>query len=128
MKFSAIFAAALIAVAGAGAARAADEHGHDHKPLHGGLVAESGATEYELVSKTDSIALYAREGGKPVSMLGGRAKLTLLSGAEQSQVDLAPAGDKLQATGNFKVAAGTKIVATVQLQGRKPANVRFAIK
>ncbi|RZI98250.1 MAG: hypothetical protein EOP39_27090 [Rubrivivax sp.] len=61
-------------------------------------------------------------------MLGGRAKLTLLSGAEQSQVDLAPAGDKLQATGNFKVAAGTKIVATVQLQGRKPANVRFAIK
>lgn len=126
MKLFPIFAAALIAVSGA--AQAADEHGHEHKPLHGGLVSESGSTEYELVAKADSIALYAREHGKPVSMQGGRAKLTLLSGTEQSQVELAPASDKLQAIGSFKVAAGTKIVAAVQLQGRKPANLRFAIK
>jgi hypothetical protein len=126
MKLFAPLAAVLIAVAGP--ACAADGHGHDHKPLHGGIVAESGPTEYELVARPDAITLHAREKGKPVNVQGARAKLTILSGGEQAVVDLKPANDRLQAVGSFKVAAGTKIVATVELQGRKPANLRFAIK
>lgn len=107
---------------------AADEHGHDHKPLHGGILAESGPTEYELVAKADAITLHAREKGKAVNVQGARAKLTILSGGEQSVVELKPANDRLQAAGSFKVTPGTKIVATVELQGRKPANLRFAVK
>lgn len=126
MKLFAPLAAVLIAVAGP--AYAADEHGHDHKPLHGGILAESGPTEYELVAKPEAITLHAREKGKPVSVQGARAKLTILSGAEQSVVELKPAADRLQAAGSFKVAPGTKIVAAVELPGRKPANLRFAIK
>ncbi|MFG6432857.1 hypothetical protein [Roseateles sp. LYH14W] len=126
MKLFAPLAAVLIALAGP--AYSADEHGHDHKPLHGGILAESGPTEYELVAKPDAITLHAREKGKPVSVQGARAKLTILSGTEQSVVELKPAADRLQASGSFKVVPGTKIVATVELQGRKPANLRFAIK
>lgn len=127
MKLFAPLAAVLIAVAGP--AYAADEHDHHgHKPLHGGILAESGPTEYELVAKPDAITLHAREKGKPVSVQGARAKLTILSGTEQSVVELKPAADSMQAAGSFKVAPGTKIVAAVELQGRKPANLRFAIK
>ncbi|TDP79572.1 hypothetical protein EV672_11261 [Aquabacterium commune] len=82
MKLFAPLAAALIAVAGP--AYTAYEHGHDHKPLHGGIVAESDPTEYELVAKPDAITLHAREKGKRVSLRGARAKATILSGAEQS--------------------------------------------
>jgi hypothetical protein len=127
MKLFAPLAAVLIAVAGP--AYAADEHDHHgHKPLHGGILAESGPTEYELVAKPDAITLHAREKGKPVSVQGARAKLTIRSGTEQSVVELKPAADSMQAAGSFKVAPGTKIVAAVELQGRKPANLRFAIK
>ncbi len=126
MKLFAPLAAALIAFGNP--AYAADEHGHDHKPLHGGILAESGPTEYELVAKADAITLHAREKGKAVNVQGARAKLTILSGGEQSVVELKPANDRLQAAGSFKVTPGTKIVATVELQGRKPANLRFAVK
>jgi len=40
-----------------------------------------------------------------------------------------PVGEgRLEAKGTFKVAAGTKVVALVTLPGKKPANVRFALK
>lgn len=126
MQLSAAFAAVLIAMASH--AHAADGHGHAHAPVHGGILAESGPTEYELVAKPDAITLHAREKGKPVNVQGARAKLTILSSTEQAVVDLKPSNDRLQAAGSFKVAPGTKIVATVELQGRKPANLRFAIK
>lgn len=122
-----LIAATLLVLAGSGFA--ADGHaGHDHKPLHGGVVAESGHLELELVAKPDVIALHLRDHGKPFSLQGASAKLTLLSGTEKSEVQLTPAGDRLEAKGNFKLAAGTKAVATVTLAGKKPINTRFALK
>jgi hypothetical protein len=126
MKLLAPLAAALFTLGAS--AHGVDAHGHEHKPLHGGLVAESGATEYELVARPDTLALHVREKGKPVSVEGARARLTVLSGGAPSIVELKPAADRLQAAGSFKVGAGTKIVATVELPGRKPANLRFAIQ
>ena len=55
------------------------------------------------------------------------AKLTLLSGTEKQQVELKPAGDKLEAKGSFKVAAGTKVVAVVLTTG-KYSTARFVLK
>ena len=52
-----------------------------------------------------------------------------LHGSAKSEATLVPLGDdRLEARGRFQVAAGTKIVATINLTGKKPINVRFAIK
>ena len=108
---------------------AADGHSHDAKPLHGGVVTEASDIEFELVAKADTITLYVRDHGKPANTQGASGKLTILSGADKTEATLAPAGDnKLEAKGSFKAGPGTKFVATVTLQGKKPATMRFALK
>jgi hypothetical protein len=110
-------------------ASAADKHNHahEHKPLHGGIVVEVNDVDFELVPKADLLALYVRDHGKPASTKGATGKITLLSGAEKAEATLSPAGeDRMEAKGAFKVGPGTKYVATVTLQGKKPVNVRFA--
>jgi hypothetical protein len=132
MKATSLFAAlaTALALASVGQARAAGghDHGHAHKPLHGGVVVEVKDVDYELVAKPALIQLHLRDHGKPVDVSKSSAKLVLLSGTEKQEVELKPAGDKLEAAGAFKVAAGTKVVATVNIAGRAPVNVRFAVK
>lgn len=103
------------------------EHAHEHKPLHGGVVVEVKDIDYELVAKPTVIQLHLRDHGKPADVSKATAKVTMLSGTEKQEVELKPAGDKLEATGNFKVGAGTKAVAVVSVAG-KAATVRFSIK
>ena len=119
-----------IALALAGSAFAAGEHNHahEHKPLHGGLVVEVKDMDYELVAKPTVIQLHLRDHGKPTDVAKASAKLTLLSGAEKQEVELKPAGDKLEATGTFKVGPGTKVVALVTIAGKPAGTVRFALK
>ena len=126
-----LFAALALTVSFASPVLAAGDHGagHDHQPLHGGTVVATNDMDYELVAQPDTLTLHLREHGKPVKTEGMGAKLTLLNGTEKSEAVLTPAGEsKLQAKGTFKVAAGTKVVALVTLPGKKPANVRFAVK
>ena len=126
-----LVAALALAAAATTAARAAGDHGagHDHKPLHGGIVVEANDMDYELVAKPDGITLHLRDHGKPAKSQGVTAKLTLLNGTEKTEAVLVPAGEgKLEAKGTFKVAAGTKVVALVTLPGKKLANVRFAVQ
>ena len=59
--------------------------------------------------------------------ISGGVKLTLLSGTDKQEIELKPAGDKLEATGSFKVGPGTKAVAVVTVAG-KPATARFTLK
>lgn len=103
---------------------------HDHKPLHGGIVAEASDLDFELLlSRPGQLTLYVRDHGKPLPLNGASARLTLLSGADKREALLAPVGgERLEAQGDFKLAAGSKVVALVQLPGRKPVNVRFALK
>lgn len=103
------------------------EHAHEHKPLHGGVVVEVKDIDYELVAKPTMIQLHLRDHGKAADVSKATAKVTMLSGTEKQEVELKPAGDKLEATGTFKVGAGTKAVAVVTVAG-KPATVRFTIK
>ncbi len=85
--------------------------------------------DFELVSTAGSIALYVRDHGKPVNLQGTTAKLTMLSGAEKSELTLTAGADgKLQAVQTKKLAAGTKVVAVVSVPGRKVTNVRFVVK
>ena len=128
MKMHALFAALTLALAGSALA-AGDKHGHahEHKPLHGGVVVEVKDMDYELVAKPTTIQLFLRDHGKAADVSKASAKVTLLTGSEKQEVELKPAGDKLEATGSFKVGPGTKAVAVVTVAG-KPATARFTLK
>ena len=125
MKTQTFIAALLFAVSGATLAAG----NHEHKPLHGGVVVEANNMDFELVATAELITVHVRDHGKAANVKGATGKLTLLSGSAKSEATLVPLGDdRLEARGSFQVAAGTKIVATINLTGKKPINVRFAIK
>lgn len=112
------------------AAEKGHSHAHkEHKSHHGGVVAEIGHTEYELVAKPEVLTLYIYDDDKPVSTRGATASLVLTSGNEKSNAKLDPAGEnKLEAKGSFKVAPGTRVLVTITLEGKKPQQVRFTLK
>jgi hypothetical protein len=128
MKTHALLATFALALAGSAfAAGDKHDHAHEHKPLHGGVVVEVKDIDYELVAKPTMIQLHLRDHGKPADVSKATAKLTLLTGAEKQEVELKPVGNKLEATGSFKVGPGTKAVAVVTLGG-KAATARFTVK
>lgn len=124
MKKFAVIAAFLAAVAAPAITLAAD----DHSAKHGGIMVPGKEADYELVAKPDTVQLYVYDHGKPMDVSKATAKLTLLSGAEKQEVNLAPAGDKLEAKGSFKVGAGTKAVAVVTNSGKTLGTARFSLK
>lgn len=124
-----IAAVALVSLALPAAAGGKHAHGDEHKPKYGGIVQEVKEVQYELVAKSDSIAIFVEDHGKKVDTKGGAAKVTLLNGAEKSEAALVPAGDnKLEAKGTFKVMPGTKVVAVVTLAGKPGQSMRFTLK
>ncbi len=127
MNFNTLLTAAAVALTAS--AFAADDHSHGPKPKHGGIVAEASDIEFELVAKAGTITVFVRDHGQALATQGATGKLTILAGADKAEAALAPAGDnKLEAKGAFVVAAGTKFVAAVNLPGKKPINVRCALK
>jgi hypothetical protein len=101
----------------------------DHKPKYGGVVAVVKDVQYELVTKSDSIAVFIEDHGKKVDTKGATAKLTLLTGGDKTEIALFPVGENgLEAKGAFKVSTGTKAVATITLAGKPPISARFEIK
>ncbi|MET0333779.1 MAG: hypothetical protein ABW190_05865 [Rhizobacter sp.] len=106
----------------------AGNHAHEAKPAHGGVVSVVKDINYELVAKADTLTLYVSDHGKPVDLKGASAKLTLLTASDKADATLAPAGDRLEAKGTFKVGAGTKVAGQVTLAGGAPTSVRFTLK
>ena len=128
MKTQALFAAIALSLAGSAfAAGAKDDQGHDHKPMHGGIVVPTKLMDYELVAKPTMIHLYLRDHGKAADVSKATAKDTLLTGTVKQEVELKPIGNKLEAIGSFNVGPGTKAVAVVTVGG-KPSTVRFDMK
>lgn len=124
-KTAALFTMALSLFGGAALA-AGEDH---HEPQHGGILVEGKQADFELVAKPDVIKLYLSDHGKKMDHSKASAKVTLLTGAEKQEVTLAPAGgDKLEAKGSFKVAAGTKVVAVVTNDGKSLGTARFTLK
>ncbi len=127
MKLRHFVAVCCLAATAAAYAAGNHSHAHEHKPLHGGLVVEVKDMDFELVAKPDVLQLYVRDHGKPVDTTKASAKITLLSGADKQDVELKAKDDKLEARGNFKVAAGTKAAASVVIGG-KSISARFVVK
>ena len=126
MKFSQVLIALAVSISGT--AFAADDHGHEDKPMHGGVTAQAKDVDYELVAKADKLQLFMRDHGKPFDVSGMTAKATLLAGSDKQEVQLQPVDGKLEAAGNFKVASGTKAVVAVSKVGKAVASVRFTLK
>ena len=126
MKFSQVLIALAVSISGT--AFAADDHGHEAKPMHGGVTAQAKDVDYELVAKADKLQLFMRDHGKPFDVSGMTAKATLLAGSDKQEVQLQPVDGKLEAAGNFQVASGTKAVVAVSKVGKAVASVRFTLK
>lgn len=125
MKFNHALFALAISVSGTAFA---SEKDHDSKPVHGGVVTQAKDIDYELVASASKLQLHVRDHGKPVDVSGMTAKVTLLAGTEKQEVELKPAGAALEASGSFKVGAGTKVVAAVSKAGKAVASVRYTLK
>lgn len=127
MKLTQLLSVLVLSTAGASFAADKHNHGHEHKPLHGGVVVEVKDMDYELIAKPDILQLYLRDHGKPADISKSSAKLILLTGSDKQEVELKPAGDKLEAKGTFKTAVNTKVVAVVSTAG-KSSTGRFVLK
>ena len=108
------------------ASGAAVAHG-DAKPTHGGIVQEANDLSFELVAQADGATIFIVDHEKPVAVAGTTGKLTVLNGADKSEAELKPAGDRLEAKG-VKLASGSKVVASVIMADKKTVSLRFAIK
>lgn len=100
----------------------------DHAPKHGGVVVETKAGDLELVAKLDLMVLHVSDHGKAMKLTSGSGKLTVFNGNEKTEAALALVGDKLEAKGSFKLAAGTKVLAEVSLNGKPAVSARFTLK
>ena len=125
LNIRAVLLATLAAFSTTAPLSAAEDH---HTPKFGGVVVETKAGDMEIVAKPESLQIYITDHGKPMKIDGAKAKVTLLNGTEKSEIDLAVAGNRLEAKGAFKVAKGTKGIAVVTLAGKPPVTARFQIK
>ena len=120
-------AAVLAGAALAGTAVLAhDEHG---KPQHGGIVAEAGTFQGELVAGPKGPTLYVTDHGQPVPTAGASGKLVVLAGGQRSDLALSPAGDnRLAPAQPFALPTGARAVATVSLKDGRNGALRFDVK
>ena len=109
---------------GATQALAHAEHG---QPQHGGIHAEAGEAQFEIVAREGKLTVYVTSHGAPLDTAGATGKLTVLAGTAKSEIDLKPAGSNLlQGVGS--VPAGAKLLVNVQLAGKKALQARAAMK
>ncbi len=104
-------------------------HGDHGKPRYGGVVAEGGVFQGELVVRDAAVTVFLVEHGKPLASAGASAKLTVLESGRTRDLTLAPAGEnRLSADAGAALAKGTKAVASVRLADGRSAALRFELK
>jgi hypothetical protein len=111
------------------APRLAHAHAEHGQPAYGGVVAEGGQLQGELVVKPAALTLYLTNHGSPVATQGASARLTVLTGTQRSELTLSPAGaNRLSLAGAPSLAPGTKAVALVRLADGRSVTLRFELK
>lgn len=126
--FRVLLAAALCALAPSSALA---QHGHDHKPRHGGLIREAGGFVFELKVAPKEITVWVTdEADKPVPTTGSTAKVTLIPDATlRAEVPLEPAGDnRFRASGEFAIKPGSSAMLDVVVGGKPVAKLRYVLK
>lgn len=124
MKKLMALVAVTLAVAVSGTA-----HAHGDKPKHGGVVSSANDLSFELVNKDGKATVYVNDHGKPVDTTGATGKLTVLNGAEKTEMPLEAGGENTLVTkGEAKLAEGSKAIAALNFTDKKTVNVRFSVK
>lgn len=118
----------LAALLATGAPVAVATGDHDHRPTRGGVLVSGKEADYELVASATVLQLYVMDHGKPKDIRQASARLTLLNAGQKQEVQLTPAGDRLEAKGSFPISAGTKVVAVVTDGGKTLGTARFTLK
>lgn len=112
--------ALLVALGLPTAALAHAEHG---QPQFGGVVAEAGEAQFEVVGRDGKLVVHVTNHGAPLDTVGATGKLTVLTGTSKQDIQLKPAGgNRLEGAGSY--AAGAKLLLQVQLPGKKPLQAR----
>lgn len=107
----------------------AGAHAEHGRPQYGGVVAEAGSFQGELVAGPKGPTLFITDHGQPVPTAGASAKLVVLRAGQKSELELAPAGDnRLAPAAPVALAAGSKAVATVKLKDGRSGALRFDVK
>lgn len=120
---------AVFTVLALGAASAAFAHANHGEPMHGGVVAEAGMFQGELVAKGNQFTVHITDHGAPVSTAGAQAKATVLAGTERVEFALAPAGEnRLAGTSASPLPSGARAVVAVKLADGRAGSLRFALK
>lgn len=102
------------------AAYAHAEHG---QPQFGGVIAEAGLAQFEVVAKDGKVVVHVTNHGAAIDTAGAKGKLTVLAGTAKSEIALSPAGgNRLEGSGN--VAGGAKLLISVELPKQKPLQAR----
>lgn len=113
-------AAGLALFLNSGLVMAHADHG---KPQFGGIVAEAGMAQFEIVGKDGKLTVYVTQHGAPLDTAGASGKLTVLAGTVKQEIVLKPAGGNLL-QGQGSLAAGAKLLINVQLAGREALQAR----
>lgn len=126
MKTKQLLIAALLGI-GTLTTNVAMAHG-SAAPRHGGIVQEVNDVNFELVVEADGATIYLVDHDDDMPSKGISGKLTVLNGAQKSELDIKAAdGNKLRATG-VKIAKGAKLVALLNNVEGKTVTVRFTVK
>lgn len=95
---------------------------------HGGVVRVVNDVNFELVIDAEGATIYLVDHDEDMPSKGISGKLTVLVGAQKSEVEVkATEGNKLRATG-VKISSGAKVVAVLNNVEGKTATVRFTVK
>jgi hypothetical protein len=102
---------------------------HGEAPKHGGIMQTASDISFELVNQDGKATIYVEDHGKEVATAGASGKLTTLNGKEKTEVPLAPSGtNAMTSSGDAKLSAGSKVIASMTLPDKRTVNVRFSVK
>ena len=107
-----------------GAVWAHTSHG---QPQHGGIVAEAGEAQFEIVAKENKLTVFVTNHGAAVATAGASGKLMILAGNSKRELELKPDGENRMA-GSGSLQATEKLLVTIQLPGKKPLQARAVAK
>ena len=117
----------LLALALSSYGNVALAHAEHGQPQYGGVVAEAGEAQIEIVSKGGQLTAYLTSHGNPVPAAGATGKLIAMAGTTKSEFELKATGDtRLQGAGS--IPAGAKLLITVQWPGKKPLQARAVMR
>jgi hypothetical protein len=123
MLVKTLLTAAALSISLSLASRAVLAHAEHGQAQFGGVVAEAGEAQFEVVAKAGQVTVHVSNHGAPIDTVGATGKLTALAGTAKSEIELKPAGGNLL-RGTGSVAAGAKLLIGVQLPGRKALQAR----